>query len=226
MRPDSRSGSGAWSRRPTRSSSPAASRGNACVELGAPLPWERVEVVPPPIYEAPAAARHAAPAAPYALVVSRLSPEKGVDVAIDACGRAGIDLRIAGDGPERAGLERMAAGARSKVTLLGRVSDEALAQLRQGASIALAPSRSAETFGLALAEAMLAGVPAAGTRVGALPELLDSHELAEPGDARALAQLIERAAGDRAAGEAGRRRVRELCSPAAVAARLAEVYGP
>ena len=84
-------------------------------ELGAPLPWERVHVLAPPV-RAPAARRPrasgggpAAEGAPaeagsYALVVSRLAPEKGVDVAIDACRAAGMPLVIAGDGPERAAL--------------------------------------------------------------------------------------------------------------------------
>ncbi len=35
----------------------------------------------------------------YALVVSRLAPEKGVDVAIEACRLAGLPLVVAGEGP-------------------------------------------------------------------------------------------------------------------------------
>ena len=96
--------------------------------------------------------------------------------------------------------------------------------LRAGAAIALAPSRSAETFGLAVAEAMAAGLPVAASRVGALPELLDDGALVPAGDAQALAAAVMRLAGDRSAGEANRRRVRALCSPEVVAAALAEIY--
>src|SRR5689334_3702056 len=101
-------------------------------ELGAPLPWERVHVVPPPVDEpavapsagnppaaapsgtvasgkAPSGGGFAGPGRPYALVVSRLAPEKGVDVAIDACRIAGIPLVVAGDGPEAAALRAHAA---------------------------------------------------------------------------------------------------------------------
>src|SRR5277367_4124881 len=51
--------------------------------LGAPLPWERVHVLAPPVRSRAADPRQDG-REPYALVVSRLAPEKGVDVAIDA----------------------------------------------------------------------------------------------------------------------------------------------
>ncbi len=95
----------------------------------------------------------------------------------------------------------------------GTSTTRELAELRAGAAIALAPSRSAETFGLAAAEAMAAGLPVAASRVGALPELVEPEALVPPGDAGALAQAIARLAGDRAAGERGRERVRALCAP-------------
>ena len=190
-------------------------------ELGAPLPWERVHVL------APVLLPHAPPEEPvpqgsYGLVVSRLSPEKGVDVAIDACRITGMPLRIAGDGPERAALQARAAGL--DVRFEGAVGEAELARLRAGAAVAIVPSRSAETFGMAAAEAMGAGIPVAASRIGALAELLDAEALAEAGDAQALAEVMVRLAGDRDAGERGRQRVRELCSPDLVASRLAAIY--
>jgi glycosyltransferase involved in cell wall biosynthesis len=212
-------------------------------ELGAPLPWERVHVLAPPLrgldgdsiraggpstaQPAASAPTTAAPATDpagggYALLVTRLAPEKGVDVAIDACRIAGMPLVIAGDGPERASLvERAGEGA---VRFAGRVDDGELARLRAGAAIALVPSRSGESFGLAAAEAMAAGLPLVASRVGALPELVDGAALVPPGDARALAAAIARLAGDRQAGERGRARVREVCAPEVVAQGLAGVY--
>jgi glycosyltransferase involved in cell wall biosynthesis len=192
-------------------------------ELGAPLPWERVHVLAPPVPE-PAAVMAEVPrtAAPYALLVGRLAPEKGVEVAIDACAIAGVPLLIAGEGPELDALRQRAADG--EVRFLGQVGDEQLAALRAGAAIALAPSRSAETFGLAAAEAMAAGLPVAASRVGALAELLDDDALSPAGDARALAAAIARLAGDREAGERNRRRVGALCAPAVVARALADVY--
>jgi glycosyltransferase involved in cell wall biosynthesis len=186
-------------------------------ELGAPLDWGRVHVLAPPV-RTPVAATGGA----YALVVARLSPEKGVHVAIDACRSAGIPLVVAGDGPERATLIQRARD--SDVRFVGHVDDEQLAQLRAQAAIALAPSLSAETFGLAVAEAMAAGLPVAASRVGALPELLDADALVAPGDADALASAIARLAGDRLAGERGRERARAICAPEVVAAGLAQLY--
>jgi glycosyltransferase involved in cell wall biosynthesis len=192
-------------------------------ELRAPLPWERVHVLAPPVRAPLRAASAEVADGSYALVVSRLSPEKGVDVAIDACRIADIPLVVAGEGPERAALEQRARG--SAVRLLGRVGEEELAGLRARASIALAPSRSAETFGLAVAEAMAAGLSVAGSRVGALPELLEAEALVAAGDAPALAGAIARLAGDRRAGERNLRRVSERCAPEVVARALARVYG-
>jgi glycosyltransferase involved in cell wall biosynthesis len=136
-----------------------------------------------------------------------------------------MPLVVAGDGPQRAALSERARGAR--VRFLGHVPDEQLARLRAEAAIALVPSRSAETFGLAAAEAMAAGVPVVGSRVGALPELLDPDALVPPSDAAALAGAIERLAGDRAAGARGAARIRSLCAPDVVAGALKAVYdGP
>jgi len=188
--------------------------------LGAPLDWERVHVLAPPVRTLVGAS--GVVSGSYALVVSRLAPEKGVDVAIDACRVAGVPLVVAGDGPELQALQGQAGDG--EVRFVGHVDDGKLAELRASAAIALAPSRSAETFGLAAAEAMAMGLPVAGSRVGALPELLDEEGLVPPGDVDALARAIARLAGDRAAGERGLERVRALCAPDVVAGTLAEVY--
>ena len=192
--------------------------------LGAPLPWERVRVLAPPLRPPRQAGGDArrSPAQQYALVVSRLAPEKGLDVAIDACRLAGIALVIAGEGPELGALRSRA--GKQPVRFVGQVEGERLAELRAGAAIALAPSRSAETFGLAAAEAMAAGVPVAASRIGALPELVEEEGLVPVNDANAMAGAIGRLAGDRAAGERARRRVSELCAPDVVAGALARVY--
>ncbi|HEX3978971.1 MAG TPA: glycosyltransferase [Solirubrobacteraceae bacterium] len=158
----------------------------------------------------------------HALVVSRLAPEKGVEVAIEACRLAGLPLVVAGDGPER---ERLAARADGAVRFVGRVSPQKLAQLRNGARVALVPSLSAETFGLAAAEAMAAGLPVAASRVGALPELVPEPWLAPPGDAQALADVTQRLSRDGGDdGDIALARVREVTAPERVGPALAAVY--
>jgi glycosyltransferase involved in cell wall biosynthesis len=194
-------------------------------ELGAPLPWERVRVLAPVLRDF--APRSSAAAGGYALLVARLAPEKGVDVAIEACRRAGVPLRIAGDGPQLQALRAqvlVAGMGAEEVRFMGRVEGEQLTQLRRGAALALVPSRSAETFGLAAAEALAAGLPVAGSDVGALAELVGGEGVAPPGDAAALASVIARRWRDAEAGERGLQRVRELCAPEVVAARLRSAY--
>lgn len=207
--------------------------------LGAPLDWGRVHVLPPPVRMATvvpsvtgavegsgvtgdARATNVGTPDAYALVVSRLSAEKGVDVAVDACRIAGVPLVVAGDGPEAAALrERAGDGA---VRFVGRVEGDALAGLRAGAAIALVPSRSAETFGLAAAEAMAVGVPVVGSDVGALGELLEPDALVPAGDAHALADAITRVGKQEGAGARGRARVSALCAPEVVAGVLGTIY--
>jgi glycosyltransferase involved in cell wall biosynthesis len=189
-------------------------------ELGAPLDWDRVHVLPPPVSVASPESRVAS--GEYALVVSRLAPEKGVDVAIDACRIVGRSLIVAGEGPERASLQVRAGD--SAVRFVGHVNDAELARLRAQAKIALVPSRSAETFGLAAAEAMAAGLPVVASRVGALGELLDEQSLVPAGDAGALVGAIARLTSDPDAGARGLERVQALCAPERVAAVLASIY--
>jgi glycosyltransferase involved in cell wall biosynthesis len=197
--------------------------------LGAPLAPRPVHVLPHVIRDfagAPAVQSSGRADGP-ALLATRLSPEKGVELGIEACRRAGVPLVIAGDGPERTRLQAMANGHGHghDVTFLGRVAAEELRTLRRQASVAVLPSRAAETFGLAAAEAMAAGLPVAATRVGALPELLPDGWLAPAGDPAALADVITRLRGDARAGALALERVRAIAAPEIVAPALAEIYG-
>jgi glycosyltransferase involved in cell wall biosynthesis len=72
------------------------------------------------------------------------------------------------------------------VQFLGRQDD--LEHFLPGCDLFLLPSES-ESFGLAALEAMACGVPAVGTRVGGLPEVIRpgvDGELCTPGDADGL----------------------------------------
>ncbi len=190
-------------------------------ELGAPLPWARTHVLRPPLRSfAPASG---AATGEYALAVARLSPEKGIDVAIDACAIARVPLVVAGDGPLRAELETRARARGADVRFVGHVGAAELERLRAGAAVAPVPSRS-ENFSTAAAEAMAAGVPVVAARVGGLPELVDEDGLVPPEDVSALARAIARRWRDGDAGERGLERARSLCAPEVVASRLAEIY--
>ncbi len=190
--------------------------------LGAPLDGVPVDVLGHVVGRF--AARSTAADGRYALVASRLAREKGVEVAIDACRAAGLPLVVCGDGPLAGELRAHAAAAGADVTFAGRVDDAELARLRAGASVALVPSRAAETFGLAALEAMAAGVPVVASRVGALAELEGDAALVAPGDAGALAAAARHVAADPQAGPRALAAARRRVAPEVVAPRLAELY--
>lgn len=160
----------------------------------------------------------------YALIAARLMQEKGVDVAIEACAAAGVPLVVAGDGPDRTALEAQAAASGAEVTFTGAVDAARLAELRAGAGLALVPSRFAETFGLAAAEAMGAGLPVVASRVGALPELVEPDGLVAPGDPAALAAAIRVRFADAAAGARALEQARTALAPGPVATALKRLY--
>jgi len=90
----------------------------------------------------------------YFLTALRLESYKRVDIAVEACTRLGLPLKVAGRGPE---LERLRAAAGPTVEFVGFVSDEELVELVAGCRAFLFPSE--EDFGIAPVEAMAAGRP-------------------------------------------------------------------
>jgi len=107
--------------------------------------------------------------ASHFLVVSALVPYKRIDLAIEACRRAGAPLRIVGDGPERASLERRAG---PDVTFLGRLSDAELRDEYRRAAAVLLPGE--EDFGIVPVEAQACGRPVVAlARGGALETIID-----------------------------------------------------
>jgi glycosyltransferase involved in cell wall biosynthesis len=117
---------------------------------------------------------------PFALIVSALVPYKRIDLAMAACARVGIPLKIVGNGPERRSLERTAS---ADVTFLGRMPNHEVRSLYRRASVVLLPGE--EDFGIVPLEAQACGRPVvAFGRGGAVETVLpgETGELvAEPG---------------------------------------------
>jgi glycosyltransferase involved in cell wall biosynthesis len=159
------------------------------------------EVVHPPVAvdfftpAPPPPGGEAARPAPYALMVSALAPYKRVDLAIEACRRTGIELRVVGDGPERERLARLAERAGGRTRLLGRLDDGALRDLYRGARCLVQPG--VEDFGIASVEALACGTPVvAAARGGVLDVVEDGRHGVLYDDregAAALAGAIDKA---------------------------------
>jgi len=162
------------------------------------------------------------------LAVSRLTAQKGVDVAIRALVELPADtvLVVLGEGPERGALERLAheLGVGARVFLPGRAPDVAAWLGR--ARVFVHPARW-EGFGLGVLEAMLAGLPVVASNVSSLPELVSDGAtgvLVPPDDAAALARGIADALERPELGSAGVARARREFSVAQMADRTAAVY--
>jgi glycosyltransferase involved in cell wall biosynthesis len=164
------------------------------------------------------------------LAVCRLERQKGVDVAVRALARVRerhdrAVLVVLGDGRERQKLASLARNLDAPVHLPGRVPDVRAWLAR--ADVLVHPVRW-EGFGLAVLEAMLAGLPVVASRVSSLPELVvdgTTGVLVAPDDDTALAEGVELALADAARlGAAGRARARERFSVARMTEATISVY--
>jgi len=133
----------------------------------------------------------------YILAIGRHVPEKGFDVLIRAFAlldRDDVRLVIAGDGPERERLEKLAAdvGLAGRVELPGRACRPRTVELFQGCELFVLPSRH-EPFGIVNVEAMASAKAVIATSVGGVPEIVHNGEnglLVPPDDLAALAEAI------------------------------------
>jgi glycosyltransferase involved in cell wall biosynthesis len=107
--------------------------------------------------------------ASHFLIVSALVPYKRVELAIEACSRAGASLRIVGDGPDRERLERMAG---PNIEFLGKLSDAGIRDEYRRTAAVLLPGE--EDFGIVPVEAQACGRPVVAlARGGALETVVD-----------------------------------------------------
>jgi glycogen(starch) synthase len=160
--------------------------------------------------------------APRLLCLGRLVPAKGFDLAVAALASIAarypnLRMVIAGDGPERAKMERQVAQLDLSriVEFIGWVEPDRVLPLISTASIVLIPSWREGLPTVAL-QAGLMGRPIIATRVGGLPEVVLHHQtglLCEKGDgggiADAIAYLLDHPKRAVEMGQEARRRVGE-----------------
>ncbi|MEU2233728.1 glycosyltransferase [Streptomyces vietnamensis] len=172
----------------------------------------------------------------HLLFLGRLAETKGVRLLmaawdeIAADGGVGVPLVLAGAGPLEREVTAWAAG-RDDVRYAG-LYDPAEVRKAVARSVAvLAPSMARETFGLVVAEAMAAGVPAVAAGHGGFVELVEDGVtglLHRPGEPASLASCIRRITAEpdrnQEMGRAARRRYEQGFSPAVGLERLLEEY--
>ncbi len=129
------------------------------------------------------------------MVAGRLSPEKGVDVAIRAVGRMdGVMLDIAGTGPEEGSLRSLAESvAPGRVRFHGLVDKAEVERLMLTSSVVAVPSRWYENQPMVVLEALARGVPVVGSALGGMPELIEpgvTGDLVPPNDPDALGRAL------------------------------------
>jgi glycosyltransferase involved in cell wall biosynthesis len=192
--------------------------------IGWGVPAERVTLLPNPAPALPELERRDMLRerfgfdGPTLVFAGRLTAQKSLDLGIDAARRAGVALAIAGDGPDRAGLERLGYGR-----FLGPLPRREVLELFRAGDASLLSS-AWENFPHTVVEALAVGTPVIATRTGGVGEVLRDGEnglVVEPGDVDALAGAIRRFFAD--AGLAAR--LRENAAPSVADYASDRVYG-
>ena len=128
-------------------------------------------------------------------LVGRLSPEKGVDIFLNAAAKIlsampNVTFLVAGDGPDREALQAQiqALNIQTKARLLGRLDD--LRGFYQSLDLLVSASRQ-EGLPMALLEGTACGLPVVATAVGEVPSIVENGRtgiIVPPQDADALAE--------------------------------------
>jgi glycogen synthase len=135
------------------------------------------------------------------IFVGRLVSDKGADLLLEALAllEAKPCLTIAGDGPERARLEKQAADLKlqPQVDFIGNQTSEQLTKILNEHQILVVPSRWREPFGIVALEGIACGCPVIGSADGGLAEAIGPCGITFPnGNERALADALARLLGD------------------------------
>jgi glycosyltransferase involved in cell wall biosynthesis len=147
-----------------------------------------------------------------ALYIGRLSAEKGLPTLLRAWSERRLSatgvLRLVGDGPELAALERQVRELgldASSVQFLGGVPSSRIPAMIASARCVVAPSLCYETFGRSVMEAFAGGRGVVASAIGAIAEAVEHGKTGlacAPGDSEALGQALESVMRDDALADA------------------------
>lgn len=132
-----------------------------------------------------------------AVWAARITPEKGLHLAIDAAVRADMDFEFAGPiSHSDYWADEIEPRLSSRVRYRGHLTHDDLRHFIASGCVFVASPLWAEPFGLSVVEALASGTPVAAFASGALPELItpENGALAAPGDDASLAIAMRRAA--------------------------------
>ena len=132
----------------------------------------------------------------YALFVGRLSPEKGLEILLEAFNELShFPLWIVGDGPMKDWIDDyIGKYSLSNVKLLGFKGKHEIIDLLTQAKFLIMPSLWYETFGRTIIEAYAAGTPVIASRLGAMADNVihgKTGMLFTPGDKEDLVRAIK-----------------------------------
>ncbi len=128
-----------------------------------------------------------------AVWAGRVTPEKGLHIAIDAARTAGMELHFAGPISDRKYFDRVVAPHLGQgVKHVGHLDHRSLAAFLSSGEVFIASPVWSEPFGLTALEAMACGTPVAALPLGAMPEIIDADagRLASGLGADALAKAV------------------------------------
>ena len=113
----------------------------------------------------------------YLAVLGRISPEKGVDRAIEIAERAGMPLKIAAkvDAADKEYFARVIEPllSRPHVEYIGEIDEKGKQEFLGRARALLFPIDWPEPFGLVMIEAMACGTPVVAFERGSVPEVIE-----------------------------------------------------
>lgn len=109
----------------------------------------------------------------YYCYVGRLAPEKGIKALLQVASRLPYQLKVAGTGALEQEL-RMHYCQCKNIEFLGQLNHEQVQTLVSHAQALVTPSQWYENNPISIIEALTAGTPVVGTRMGGIPELINN----------------------------------------------------
>jgi phosphatidylinositol alpha-mannosyltransferase len=203
------------------------------------VPAAELEIVPNGIdvsVFSTAEPRNDLPSGRRVLWVNRLDTQKGFPVALAAFSKVLVEVPdatfvVVGEGKDRESLRLLTEQALARVDMRGAVENVEVPKYHAGCELFVASAVGQESFGMAVVEAMAAGIPVVASDIPGYREVVTDGVdglLVPPRDPEALAAGLVRVLREpelaKRLGEAGRERARTFDWPIVVD-RIEEVYG-